>query len=52
MPYEPKVRLSMVGNSYKVTIPMDMVRDMGWDVGEILRIGMDDGKITIRKDNS
>jgi antitoxin component of MazEF toxin-antitoxin module len=49
MPYEPKVRLSMVGNSYKVTIPMDMINDLGWEEGDELRIGMDKGIVTIRK---
>lgn len=49
MPFELKVRLGMVGNSYRVTIPIDMIVDLGWEVGDILRIGMDNGKITIRK---
>ena len=50
MPFEPKVKLGLVGNSYRVTIPMDMINDLGWEEGDILRVGMDDGKITIRKD--
>jgi hypothetical protein len=49
MPFELKVRLGRVGNSYKVTIPVDMINDLGWDEGEILRIGMDDGVVKIRK---
>jgi hypothetical protein len=28
---------------------MDMIVDLGWKEGDILRIGMDDGKLTIRK---
>jgi antitoxin component of MazEF toxin-antitoxin module len=49
MPFEPKVRLGKVGNSYKVTIPAEMIYDLGWDEGQELRIGLDDGKVTIRK---
>ena len=52
MPFEPKVRLSLVGNSYRVTIPMTMIRDLGWEEGDELRLDMNDGKVTIRKDNS
>jgi AbrB family looped-hinge helix DNA binding protein len=51
MPFEPKVKLGKVGNSYRVTIPMDMISDLGWKEGDILRIGMEDHKLTIRKDN-
>jgi antitoxin component of MazEF toxin-antitoxin module len=51
MPFEPKVKLAKVGNSFRVTIPMDMVGDLGWKEGDILRIGMERGKVTIRRDN-
>lgn len=50
MPFEPKVKLGKVGNSYRVTIPMEMVSDLGWKEGDILRIGMDDSKLTVRKE--
>ena len=50
MPFEPKVKLGKVGNSYRVTIPMDMISDLGWKEGDILRIGMDDRILTIKKD--
>ena len=50
MPFEPKVKLGKVGNSYRVTIPMDMISDMGWKEGDILRIGMCEGLLTIRKE--
>jgi antitoxin component of MazEF toxin-antitoxin module len=49
MPFEPKVKLGKVGNSYRVTIPMDMIFDLDWKEGDILRIGMDNNKLTIRK---
>lgn len=51
MPFEPKVKLGKVGNSYRVTIPMDMISDLGWKEGDMLRIGMDDSKLTVKKDN-
>ena len=50
MPFEPKVKLGKVGNSYRVTIPMDMISDLGWKEGDLLRIGMDNAKLTVRKD--
>lgn len=50
MPFEPKVKLGKVGNSYRVTIPMDMISDLGWKEGDILRIGLDDTRLTVRKD--
>jgi bifunctional DNA-binding transcriptional regulator/antitoxin component of YhaV-PrlF toxin-antitoxin module len=42
MPFEPKVKLGKVGNSYRVTIPVEMIRDLGWNAGDTLRIGLDD----------
>ena len=50
MPFEPKVELGKVGNSYRVTIPMEMFSDLGWKEGDMLRIGMDNSKLTIRQD--
>lgn len=49
MPFEPKVKLGKVGNSFRVTIPIDMIRDLGWKDGDILRIGMDDDTLIIRR---
>ncbi len=50
MPFEPKVKLGKVGNSYRVTIPMEMITDLKWKEGDMLRIGMEDSKLTIRRD--
>jgi antitoxin component of MazEF toxin-antitoxin module len=50
MPFEPKVKLGKVGNSFKVTIPLDMIEDLKWKEGDILRIGMERDKLSIRKD--
>ena len=50
MPFEPKVRLGRVGNSFKVTIPADMIQDLGWKEGDVLRIGLDDNNLIIHKD--
>ena len=50
MPFEPKVKLGKVGNSYRVTIPMEMISDLAWKEGDILRIGMDDNILTIRRE--
>jgi Antidote-toxin recognition MazE, bacterial antitoxin len=50
LPFEPKVKLGKVGNSYRVTIPMEMIEDLGWKEGDILRIGMNHDRLTIHKD--
>lgn len=50
MPFEPKVKLGKVGNSFKVTIPSEMIQDLGWKEGDIVRIGLDDGRLTLRKE--
>jgi bifunctional DNA-binding transcriptional regulator/antitoxin component of YhaV-PrlF toxin-antitoxin module len=31
----------------QVTIPVDMIQDLGWNKGDVLRIGVDDNNITI-----
>lgn len=49
MPFEPRVKLGKVGNSFKVTIPADMIQDLGWKEGEILRIGLEDNKLIVHK---
>jgi antitoxin component of MazEF toxin-antitoxin module len=41
MPFEPKVKLRKIGNSSTVTIPVDMIEDLGWKEGDILRIGLE-----------
>jgi AbrB family looped-hinge helix DNA binding protein len=50
MPFEPKVKLGKVGNSFKVTIPAEMIKDLGWKEGDILRVGLQDSSLTIHKD--
>jgi len=50
MPFEPKIKLGKVGNSFKVTIPSEMIQDLGWKEGDILRIGLDDNVLRVRKD--
>jgi antitoxin component of MazEF toxin-antitoxin module len=35
MPFEPKVKLMKMGNSFTVTIPPDMMGDLGWKEGDI-----------------
>lgn len=42
MPFEPRVKLGKVGNSFRVTIPMEMIEDLGWKAGDTLRIGLED----------
>jgi antitoxin component of MazEF toxin-antitoxin module len=49
MPFEPKVKLGKVGNSFKITIPIDMIEDLGWKEGDILRIGLEDSRLMIHR---
>jgi antitoxin component of MazEF toxin-antitoxin module len=49
MPFEPRVKLGKVGNSFKITIPMDMIEDLGWEEGDLLRIGLEDGRLIVHK---
>jgi AbrB family looped-hinge helix DNA binding protein len=51
MPYEPKVKLGKVGNSFKITIPAGIIHDLKWKEGDILRISMDNSSLFIRKDS-
>jgi len=50
MPFEPKVKLGKVGNSFKVTIPSEMIQDLGWREGDMLRVGLNDALLTIRRE--
>lgn len=52
MPFEPKVKLGKVGNSFKVTIPSEMIQDLGWREGDIVRVGLNDSFLTIRKEKT
>lgn len=50
MPFEPRVKLGKVGNSFRVTIPVEMIEDLGWKEGDTLRIGLeDDNRLSIHK---
>ena len=50
MPFEPKVKLRKVGNSFTITIPADMIKDLAWREGDIVRVGLEDGKLIIHKE--
>jgi antitoxin component of MazEF toxin-antitoxin module len=51
MPFEPKVKLGKVGNSFRITIPVAMIGDLGWKEGDMLCIGLDDNnRLTIRRE--
>ena len=50
MPFEPRVKLRKVGNSFTITIPVDIVKDLTWREGDVLRIGLEDEKLIIHKE--
>jgi AbrB family looped-hinge helix DNA binding protein len=51
MPFEPRVKLGKVGNSFKITIPMEMIEDLKWKEGDTLRIGLEnDDKLIIHRE--
>ncbi|MDQ6864577.1 MAG: AbrB/MazE/SpoVT family DNA-binding domain-containing protein [Thermoproteota archaeon] len=41
---------SFQSDMIQVTIPVDMIQDLGWNEGDVLRIGLDDNNITIHRD--
>lgn len=46
MPYEPKIRLTK-GNSYRVTIPIDVIEELQWKKGDILRLSLEKGRMNV-----
>ncbi|MGB6592719.1 MAG: AbrB/MazE/SpoVT family DNA-binding domain-containing protein [Candidatus Nitrosopolaris sp.] len=49
MSLEPRVKLTK-GNSFRITIPIYVIKELGWNANDILRLSLDKDKIILRKD--
>ena len=49
MSFEPQIKIAK-GNSFRITIPMYIVNEVGWKPGDTLRLTLDNEKVILRKD--
>ena len=47
--FEPRIKVAK-GNSFRITIPMYIVKEVGWKRGDVLRLTLDNDKVILRKD--
>lgn len=48
MPLTIEVKLTKIGNSLRITVPIEVVRALKWKEGDILEIGLDNNHMTVR----
>jgi len=51
MPVVFKRKLVKIGNSYRLTVPMELVEGQGWKEGEELTLTVTDGQILMSREN-
>jgi antitoxin component of MazEF toxin-antitoxin module len=49
MPLTIQVKLNRVGNSLKITVPIEVLRALKWQAGDTLEIGLTDSIMTVKK---
>jgi AbrB family looped-hinge helix DNA binding protein len=49
MSFEPGIKIAK-GNSFRITIPMYIVKEVRWKPGDVLRLTLDKDKIILRND--
>jgi hypothetical protein len=47
--FEPRIKVAN-GNSFRITIPMHIVKEVGWKRRDVLRLTLDNDKVILRKD--
>jgi Antidote-toxin recognition MazE, bacterial antitoxin len=47
--FEPRIKVAK-GNSFRITIPVYIVKEVGWKRGDVLRLTLDNDKVILRKD--
>jgi AbrB family looped-hinge helix DNA binding protein len=47
--FEPRIKIKK-GNSFRITIPMSIAKELKWKQGDILRLSLDKDKVILRKD--
>jgi len=49
MPFTPKVKLGRVGNSFKITVPVEVIEALKWLDGDLLEVDVHDNIMTVKK---
>ena len=49
MPLTIRVKLNRVGNSLKMTVPVEILRALNWKEGDLLELGLTDHHMTVSK---
>jgi bifunctional DNA-binding transcriptional regulator/antitoxin component of YhaV-PrlF toxin-antitoxin module len=49
MSFEPRIKIAK-DNSFRITIPMYIVKEVEWKAGYVLRLTLDKDKIILRND--
>jgi antitoxin component of MazEF toxin-antitoxin module len=49
MPITIQVKLNRIGNSLKITVPIEVVRALKLKAGDTLEIGLTDSTMTVKK---
>jgi antitoxin component of MazEF toxin-antitoxin module len=49
MSFEPRIKIAK-GNSFRITIPMYIVKELEWKAGDVLRLTLHKDKIIFRND--
>jgi bifunctional DNA-binding transcriptional regulator/antitoxin component of YhaV-PrlF toxin-antitoxin module len=52
MPLTIQVKLTRIGNSLRITVPKDALRALDWKEGDMLEIGIDDCRMTVKRTGS
>lgn len=49
MPLTLRVKLSKMGNSLRMTVPVPVLQALGWEEGDILEVGVTDNSMIVKK---
>ena len=49
MPLTLRVKLSKMGNSLRMTVPVPVLQALGWKDGDILEVGLTDSSMIVKK---
>jgi antitoxin component of MazEF toxin-antitoxin module len=50
MPLTIRVKLNKVGNSLKITVPVEILRALNWKEGDLLELGLDDHHMIVTRE--
>jgi bifunctional DNA-binding transcriptional regulator/antitoxin component of YhaV-PrlF toxin-antitoxin module len=49
LPLTIEVKLTKIGNSLRITVPVEVLRALKWQAGDVLEIGLTDSIMTVKK---